>query len=146
MGDAGRHRMETNFSVSKTIEPLHELLVSRLSPQPNEQRSTLPIRSQIAYLMDRWPDPELPFLETEVRALRRHDVPHLGFILHPPRDAELAPKTNDLALDCEYLPDAMVIEAEWQSTLRSSANWKRCGRTKNLVPHQSFSCNRRAQL
>ncbi len=115
MGDAGRHRMETNFAITKTIEPLHELLAGRLAPLPNEQRTIPRKPPQIAYLIDQWPDRELPFLETEVRALRRNAVPYLGFILHPPRDSELTAKTNDLALECEYLPDAMVIEAEWQS-------------------------------
>ena len=34
MGDAGRHRMETDFNVTKTVEPLHELFAARLSTAP----------------------------------------------------------------------------------------------------------------
>jgi glycosyltransferase involved in cell wall biosynthesis len=113
MGDAGRHRMETNFSVTKTIEPLEELFTSQQALPPGERGVTVSEKKQSAYLIERWPDRDLPYLETELRALRRNEVPCLGFVLDPPLDAELSAKTNDLVLECAYLPDAMVTEAEW---------------------------------
>jgi hypothetical protein len=71
---------------------------------------------QAAYLIDRWPDERLPFLEVELRALCRNGVAHVPFIFRPPRASDLSPKTNDLVTGFQYLPDAMVIEAEWQSS------------------------------
>jgi hypothetical protein len=70
-----------------------------------------------AYLIDCWPDPSLPFLTDELRTLQRNEVPFLPFVFEPPLDSELRTKTNDLVLSFEYLPDPMVIEAEWQTNL-----------------------------
>ena len=119
MGDAGRHRMETDFSITKTIEPLHELLTAQVSASssPRHGGITIPREKQTAYLIDRWPDKSLPFLEMELRALRRNIVPHVGFVLRPPLESALNEKTNDLALAFIFLPDPIVIEAEWQSNL-----------------------------
>ncbi|MGH8092239.1 MAG: glycosyltransferase family 4 protein [Chthoniobacterales bacterium] len=119
MGDAGRHRMETDFNVTKTVEPLQELFAARLFGPAAKRRSTIRTREgkQIAYLIDRWPEENLPLLEMELRALQRNEVPHVAYVLHPPLELDRAAKTNDLVTDFEYLPDAMVIEAEWQSHL-----------------------------
>ena len=50
----------------------------------------------------------------ELRALRRNNVPHTSFVLHSPT-SDLSSKTHDLVREFEYLPDALVIEAEWQA-------------------------------
>ncbi len=118
LGDAGRARMTSEFSVEKTVKPLHQLFedcVAR-SPVRRSSPSPAPEAKQTAYLIDRWPDPSLPFLEMELRALQKNNVPHVAFVLHPPVAAELSAKTNDLVTQFEYLPDAMVIEAEWQAS------------------------------
>ncbi len=117
LGDAGRARMTSEFNVAKTVEPLHELFAECLSRSPIRPSSTTPAaeEKQTAYLIDRWPDPSLPFLEMELRALQRNEVPHVAFVLQPPVASELNDKTNDLVTQFEYLPDAMVIEAEWQA-------------------------------
>jgi glycosyltransferase involved in cell wall biosynthesis len=119
MGDAGRHRMETDFSVAKTIEPLHELLTAALTAAParGPSAATGAKEKQTAYLIERWPDERLPFLEMELRGLQRNGVAHMPFIFQPPVEAELSPKANDLVTSFAYLPDAMVIEAEWQNNL-----------------------------
>ncbi|HEY3661530.1 MAG TPA: glycosyltransferase family 4 protein [Chthoniobacterales bacterium] len=119
LGDAGRARMTSEFSVEKTVEPLHQLFedcVAR-SPVGRSDKVPVPAAKQTAYLIDRWPDPSLPFLEMELRALQKNNVPHVAFILHPPVAAELSAKTNDLVTQFEFLPDAMVIEAEWQTSV-----------------------------
>jgi hypothetical protein len=117
MGDAGRHRMETDFNITKTIEPLHQLFTAQLSTAPAKKRVVAPATNekQTAYLIDLWPDENLPFLEMELRALQRNEVPHVPFVLHSPVDSGLTPKTSDLVTSFNFLPDAMVIEAEWQS-------------------------------
>lgn len=117
LGSAGRARITSEFSVAKTIEPLHELFADCLSRSPIRRPSTAPSaeEKQTAYLIDRWPDPGLPFLEMELRALQRNNVPHVAFVMHPPVASELNDRTNDLVTRFEYLPDAMVLEAEWQA-------------------------------
>jgi glycosyltransferase involved in cell wall biosynthesis len=117
LGTAGRARLTTEFNVEKTVEPLHQLLQTCLD---NSSGRTAPPNSptkakQVAYLIERWPDPNLPFLAMELRALRRNDVPHVVFVFRPPIASELTARTNDLVRQFEYLPDAMVIEAEWQA-------------------------------
>ncbi|MEP6602126.1 MAG: glycosyltransferase family 4 protein, partial [Nitrospirota bacterium] len=119
MGDAGRHRMETDFNVTKTVEPLHQLFEACLASSSIKR----PLRAagmeakQTAYLIDRWPDEGLPFLEMELRALWENGVAHVPFLFHPLTESEFSSKTNDLVREFEYLPDAMVIEAEWQANL-----------------------------
>ena len=120
LGDAGRERMENEFDVTRTVEPLHELFSAAISASSSSQPSaTEPDadEKQTAYLIDRWPDEHLPFLEMELRALRRNGVAHVPFVFSPPLDAELSAKTNDLVAEFEFLPDAMVIEAEWQASM-----------------------------
>jgi glycosyltransferase involved in cell wall biosynthesis len=117
-GMAGRARMTSEFNVAKTVEPLHQLFAECLSASPVRQSLATPApeAKQTAYLIDRWPDASLPFLEMELRALQRNAVPHVAFVIHPPVASELTAKTNDLVTQFEYLPDAMVLEAEWQAS------------------------------
>jgi glycosyltransferase involved in cell wall biosynthesis len=117
MGAAGRERLEGNFTIQKTIEPLEEQFRSRLASEPNESASHAEKQKQVAYLVERWPDDSLPLLADELRSLQRGGVPHLVFVLDPPIESELRGKTNDLVLNFEFLPDPMVSEAEWQTNL-----------------------------
>jgi colanic acid/amylovoran biosynthesis glycosyltransferase len=117
-GEAGRARMASEFDVAKTVEPLHQLFASCLSTSPVRKAAPAPVpgAKQAAYLIDRWPDPNLPLLKMELRALQRNNVPHVALVVHPPIASELTDRTNDLITQFEYLPDAMVIEAEWQAS------------------------------
>ena len=69
-GEAGRARMTSEFDVVKTVEPLHQLFTSCLStsPVPQAVHAPVPDVKRAAYLIDRWPDPDLPLLEMELRA------------------------------------------------------------------------------
>lgn len=118
LGEAGRTRLENEFNVAKTVEPLHQLFAARLSALPSGRKTAVPGSDvkRAAYLIDRWPDQRLPFLEVELRALRRNGVAYRSFIFRPPLASDLSPKTNDLVMEFQYLPDAMVIEAEWESS------------------------------
>lgn len=115
MGDAGRHRMETDFSVIKTVEPLHQLFTAALEAKPPAPSAVTSTEKQAAYLIDRWPDDDLPFLEMELCALQRNGVRHVPFLFHPPAEFDRNEKRNELLSTFVFLPDAMVIEAEWQS-------------------------------
>ncbi|MEO5717909.1 MAG: glycosyltransferase, partial [Chthoniobacterales bacterium] len=129
LGEAGHARLTSEFNVAKTIEPLHELFSDCLSKSPVRRSAAEPALAQkeTAYLVHRWPDPSLPFLEMELRALQRNSVPHVVFVLHPPIASELNAKSDDLVTSFEYLPDAMVVEAEWQAgrtELRELEAWR----------------------
>ena len=118
MGEAGRVRIKNEFSVEKTLEPLHALFAAQISA-PSAKRKPAKTHSeegQVAYLIDRWPDGHLPFLEMELRALRRENVSVVPFLFHAPQESQLSAKTLDLITEFQYLPDAMVVEAEWQAS------------------------------
>lgn len=119
MGDAGRHRMETDFQVAKTVEPLYQLLQGCLATVPKRCRQkVMPAgEKQSAYLIDRWPDESLPFLEMELRGLGQNGVAVVPFVLHSPVELGRPSKAEDLITSFQFLPDAMVIEAEWQANL-----------------------------
>jgi len=118
-GEAGRARMTNEFSITKTVEPLHQLFAAQPEPAAAKKRKPRidPDAHQVAYLLDRWPDEDLPFLDAEMRAMRRERVPLVPYLFHPPEESALSPKTLDFVIGFQYLPDAMVIEAEWQANL-----------------------------
>ncbi len=122
-GEAGRKRMETEFSVAQTIDPLAELLHAKPDTSPSKQPAPL---GKTAYLIEEWPNEERSPLEAELRALRTLNVPHIAYVLRPP-PCEIPASARDLALDFIYLPDAIVLEAEWQvqqATVRElEATW-----------------------
>ena len=91
LGRAGRERMTSEFNVAKTVEPLCALFADCLARSPVPHPAAAPVAKgkQTAYLIDRWPDPDLPFLEMELRALQRNHVPHVAFVMHPPVASEL---------------------------------------------------------
>jgi hypothetical protein len=119
LGEAGRERMQSEFSIAKTVEPLHQLFAAQPSAPASKRKKGRvdPDAHKAAYLVDRWPDENVPLLEMELRALRREGVPMVPFVFHTPAEADLSPKTIDLVTSFQYLPDAMVIEAEWQASL-----------------------------
>ena len=120
LGDAGKARMENEFDVARTVEPLHQLFSRCISTsslsRPSAAAADADVK-QTAYLIDRWPDERLPFLEIELRALRRNGVAHVPFVFRRLLASEISAKTSDLVMEFQFLPDAMVIEAEWQSSM-----------------------------
>jgi hypothetical protein len=69
----------------------------------------------IAYLIDRWPDPHLPVLERELEEMKRRDVPIMPFVCEFNSDARLNRQMQRIAPRLEFLPDAMVLEAQWRA-------------------------------
>jgi glycosyltransferase involved in cell wall biosynthesis len=140
-GDAGRARIEQHFRIEQTVAPLMEMLERSCSRRPAGDVSVLrsaatessrsrashpPSRSfrvasseaatEIAYLIDRWPDHELPLLEREVEEMKRRNVPILPFVCELNSSARLNSTMERVAPSLEFLPDAMVLEAEWRTT------------------------------
>jgi glycosyltransferase involved in cell wall biosynthesis len=118
-GDAGRTRIEQDFRIEQTVAPLINLF---------EKNSAKPVKSsqsrashseaatEIAYLIDRWPDHELPLLEREVEEMKRRNVPILSFVCELNSSAKLNGAVERVAPSLEFLPDAMALEAEWRTT------------------------------
>jgi glycosyltransferase involved in cell wall biosynthesis len=71
--------------------------------------------AHIAYVIDRWPDANLPFLERELEELQRRSLPIVPFVCDLDTGAHLTRRMKRLAPQLEFLPDAMVIEAEWRA-------------------------------
>src|SRR6266702_2766910 len=118
-GDAGRARIEQDFRIEQTVAPLINLFENSQFQRPtsvckvtNASDATL----CIAYLIDRWPDRELPLLERELEEMKRRNVPILPFVCELNSSARLTGAVDRVAPSLEFLPDAMVLEAEWRTT------------------------------
>jgi glycosyltransferase involved in cell wall biosynthesis len=109
-GAAGRARVEQHFQVETTVQPLVSLLPAAKTEAP-------PVRSEarIAYLIDRWPDNSLPALDTELSEVTKRTGEVQPFICEFRTTERLSAEQKRLALELEFLPDAMAIEAEWQA-------------------------------
>ena len=110
-GAAGRARVERYFQVETTVERLIQLL-------PTTKNSSTPIAkpaARIAYLIDEWPDDSLPALETELHEVANRVSDVQPFVCNFREDQRLSSDQKRLALELEFLPDAMAIEAEWQA-------------------------------
>jgi glycosyltransferase involved in cell wall biosynthesis len=132
-GDAGRARIEQYFRIEHTVAPLVQMLdrscSRRPAGDPNDSRSSLlagtesnrrrashsEAATEIAYLIDRWPDHELPLLEREIEEMNRRNVPILPFVCELNSSARLNGTMERVVPSLEFLPDAMVLEAEWRT-------------------------------
>ena len=109
-GAAGRARVEEHFQVETTVQPLIGLL-------PDDKTATPVLKSEarIAYLIDQWPDDSLPALETELSEVPKRKSEVQAFVCEFRSEERLSADQKRLALELEFLPDAMAIEAEWQA-------------------------------
>lgn len=116
-GSAGRTRVENHFQVETTVRPLLELLQKHgaaATPATDSlTRATPP--TKIAYLIDRWPDDAPSAIETELMELQKRNLAVTGFVCELTGRRHLTAGMKQLALQLEFLPDAMAIEAEWQA-------------------------------
>jgi hypothetical protein len=83
-------------------------------PDDNRRDRSVVELLQVAYLMDQWPDEDTPYLETELREMRERGVLIRSFVSRVPHKMLLTQASEKLALKMEFLPDAIVLEAEWQ--------------------------------
>jgi glycosyltransferase involved in cell wall biosynthesis len=118
-GKAGRARVEQHFQVEITVRPLVALLEKAGAAAAPDQSASSADKtessSRIAYLIDQWPDDTLPALETELREVWERTSNVTAFVCEFRADRRLSTQAKQLALDLEFLPDAMAIEAEWQA-------------------------------
>lgn len=126
-GSAGRTRIEQHFQIETTVRPLIELfekqrgdtVASEESPPISAARHLEPSKlhngPRIAYLIDRWPDDRLPSIETELFEVQRRNPEVTAFVCEFAADCRLTAAMKRLALQLEFLPDALALEAEWQA-------------------------------
>jgi glycosyltransferase involved in cell wall biosynthesis len=114
-GAAGRRRVEDNFRVDMTVAPLEKLLTGlSLGKKAPSVIPAIAVSREIAYLIDRWPDPCIPDLETEIEQMLQRNVAIRPVVAHFSNSVRLRPDNHDVALKMNFLPDAMVLEADWQ--------------------------------
>ncbi len=130
-GRAGRTRIEQHFRIEHTVAPLLKLFETasevavkspqRRASQPPSPYSPVPGSksatevNEITYLIDRWPDDDLPLLERELEEMRRRSVPIAPFVCELNSSARFNRAMEQLAPSLEFLPDAIVLEAEWRA-------------------------------
>ena len=112
-GRAGRARVEQHFRIEHTVAPLLQLL-QKTSVAPAKPKAPLAAH-QIAYLIDRWPDKDLPLLERELEEMKRRNLPIVPLVCELAPAVRLTRSMEQTAPRLEFLPDATVIEAEWRA-------------------------------
>ena len=112
-GHAGRTRIEQHFRIEQTIRPLVELLRRTCIAPPKPK--TAPGLRQIAYLIDRWPDKNLPLIERELEEMNRRNISIVPFVCELDSAVRLTRVMERMAPRVEFLPNAMVMEAEWRT-------------------------------
>jgi glycosyltransferase involved in cell wall biosynthesis len=119
---AGRERIEQHFRIEHTVAPLIELL--QKTPSASQRKATHwgaptsdPARAgnQIAYLIDRWPDRRLPLLDRELEEMKRRHLPIVPIVCELNSRTRYTRAMEKMAPSLEFLPDPMVIEAEWRA-------------------------------
>ena len=120
-GRAGRERVEQHFRIDQTVAPLIELLQKTpgASTKSTERRASQSEAAtgeyQIAYIIDRWPDRNLPLLDRELEEMKRRHVPIVPIVCELNSRTRCTRAMEKMAPSLEFLPDAMVIEAEWRA-------------------------------
>ena len=116
-GCAGRARIERHFRIEHTVAPLLKLFEQGCSRRPvgDVHASHSEAATEVAYLIDRWPDNDLPLLERELEQMKQHHVPIIPFVCELDSRQRFTHAMEEIAPSLEFLPDAMVIEAEWRA-------------------------------
>jgi glycosyltransferase involved in cell wall biosynthesis len=117
-GRAGRARIEQHFRIENTVAPLLQLFETA-SPKSRQRRASQSEAAteshQIAYLIDRWPDKDLPLIERELGEIKQRGVSIVPFVCELNSAVRLSRSMERMAPWLEFLPDAMVIEADWRA-------------------------------
>ena len=120
-GRAGRARIEQYFQIEDTVAPLVKLfettskLASKFLQRHASRSEAATGRCHIAYLIDRWPDRDLPFLECELEEMCRRRAGVVPIVCELNSEARFGCAMEQIATSLEFLPDATVIEAEWRA-------------------------------
>jgi glycosyltransferase involved in cell wall biosynthesis len=109
LGAAGRRNVEERFDVDKTAAQLLQLFEAAAVPRAPLRGASRQLQ-HCGHLVWQWPNPKLPALDRELAALT-------GALVYVWRTGSIAPAKGSerLVHALEFLPDAMVIESEWQT-------------------------------
>ena len=120
-GRAGRERIEQHFRIDHTVAPLIELFEKTpgASTKSTEHRAShseaATGKHRIAYIIDQWPDKNLPLLDRELEEMKRRHVPIASIVCELNSQTRCTRTMEKTATSLEFLPDPMVIEAEWRA-------------------------------
>jgi glycosyltransferase involved in cell wall biosynthesis len=120
-GRAGRERIEQHFRIDHTVAPLIELFEKTpgASTKSTERRAShseaATGKHRIAYIIDQWPDKHLPLLDRELEEMKRRQVPIVPIVCELNSQTRCTRAMEKTATSLEFLPDPMVIEAEWRA-------------------------------
>ena len=174
-GHAGRARIEQHFRIEQTVAPLVQLLerscsrrpagdvsVSRSAAESSRRASHPPSRSfgvasseaatAIAYLIDRWPDRELPLLEREVEEMKRRNVPILPFVCELNSSARLNGAVERVALvtrisaRCDGIGSRMADKPGFGATVGGRPRTAKQPRPRRNFPPSGSVCARAAKI
>ncbi len=106
-GEAGQRRIREEFAVDNTVRALHAQYEKYVAPAP----APAPRNAGLAVLLNEWPTNERH--ETELRQLAEQYPAYRGYVVHAASTAASEQWRQTLP-HLEFLPDAMVMEAEWQ--------------------------------
>src|SRR5438105_4506863 len=122
-GRAGRARIEQHFQIEQTVAPLLRLLDDAVRKHRSAAAEfncsaalskVTEVTPRIGYLIDRWPDQDLPLLERELEQMNRRNVPIVPLVCELDSAVRLNRAMEQMTSWLEFLPDAMAIEAEWR--------------------------------
>ncbi|PYI99339.1 MAG: hypothetical protein DME98_01000 [Verrucomicrobia bacterium] len=121
-GATGRRNVEVKFDVDKTAPQLLELVEAAAVPRGPVQGASRDLQHCL-HLVWEWPNPKLPGLDRELFALA-------GAPVQVWRSGSIAPARGSerLVQTLEFLPDAIIIEAEWhanRSRAHETESWRR---------------------
>lgn len=119
-GQAGRAKIEREFQSTKTVSGLKVLFDQHVKP-PNEKPCKFE-KGSFASLLAEWPAPEVP----DRALLELGPIPI--FVCKAPRNVVEARDTLQLAPHLEFLPDFIVLEAEWEQQRERAieiTSWRR---------------------
>ncbi|PYJ30803.1 MAG: hypothetical protein DMF24_02250 [Verrucomicrobia bacterium] len=109
LGAAGRGKIEEKFDVDKTAAQLLGLVEAVAVPRSPLNHADRRLK-RCAHLVWEWPNPKLPGLDRELAAIA-------GAPVYVWRSGSIAPakRSERLVQALEFLPDAIVIKAEWDA-------------------------------
>ena len=107
MGAAGRARLEKEFAVEQTVKPLYEAFEGAVKP------GEVPVRQSTgtACLLQAWPSGDA--VESELRQVTAADPQMLVYTVLA-GGSSMAKDAGKMLPHLRFLPDAMVLEGEWQ--------------------------------
>jgi glycosyltransferase involved in cell wall biosynthesis len=108
-GTAGRRIVEDKFDIDKNAAQLLQLFESAAVPRAPVQPPGRRLQ-HCAHLIWQWPNPKLPTLDRELTTFA-------GAPLYVWRSGSNSPakRFERLVYDLEFLPDGMIVEADWQA-------------------------------